>query len=103
MSIGAVLVLAGVHVSRLGGRGGKCQLPALLFLEKSPKDICPSSTCSEISKEISLLYTLGSFQTPASMLYLHVAICCAVSLRAGVQFPIALLAFPELNLLIFKD
>ena len=32
------LVPTGIHVSRLEGRGGKWCPPALLFLEKSPKD-----------------------------------------------------------------
>ena len=32
------------------GEGEKWRPPRLLFLEKSPKDPCPSSICSEISK-----------------------------------------------------
>ena len=36
----------------------------------------------EISKQISLLYTPGIFQTATSMLYLSGAICCAVPLKA---------------------
>lgn len=30
-------------------------LPALLFLKKSPKDLCPSKTCFEVSKWISFI------------------------------------------------
>ena len=45
----AVLVPAGICVSRLGGgRAGKWHLPALLFLEKPPNYPCPS--CLKISK-----------------------------------------------------
>lgn len=39
-----------VCVSSLGGRGGKLCPPALLFLVKSLKDLCPSSIGSEVSK-----------------------------------------------------
>ena len=47
----ALLVLTGIHVSRLGFMGGKWWLSAYLFLEKSAEHVCPSSpTCSEISK-----------------------------------------------------
>ena len=37
-------------LSRLGAGEGKWCPPVLLFLEKSPKDPCPSSTCSEVGK-----------------------------------------------------
>lgn len=36
--------------------------PASLFLEKSPKDLCPSSTHAEISKQIYFPYTPGIFK-----------------------------------------
>ena len=56
--IGTVLVLTGVCVSRLGSGGGKWCPAASLFLY----DPCPSSTYSEIIKQISLPYTAGIFQ-----------------------------------------
>ena len=100
--VGAMLVSVGVPVSRLRDKGGKWHLPILLLLEKSPKVLCPSSTCSEINKQISLLCTPGIFQTVASMVYLHGAVCCAVPLMAGTQFLLTLLTLPELSLLIFN-
>ena len=71
------------------------------FLQKSPKDLCPSSTSSEICKCI-LPDSPGTSQTVASMLYLSSAVCCAVLLRAQTQFPISLITLPEWSLLIFK-
>ena len=55
-SISTVLVPIGAHVFMLGDRGGKWPLPAPLFLEESPRDLCPSRMCSEIRKHPSLLY-----------------------------------------------
>lgn len=80
-----------------GSKGGKWCLPT----EVSPWSM-PPSTCSEITKHISLLYTPGTFQTAASMLYLSKAVSCAVSLRVGTLFPFTLWAHPELSPLIFK-
>ena len=65
-----------------GVGGGKWFPPAPLFLEKFPNDPCLFSVSSEMSKQISLLYTHGVFQTAASMLYL----CRDV----GTQFPLSL-------------
>lgn len=70
-SVGAVLVPPAVPVSRLQGREGKWYLPALLFLEKSPKDPCPSSTGSEISKH---------FETAASLHCISVGLFVVLSL-----------------------
>lgn len=42
------------------------------------------------------------FSTAASKLYFIRAVCSAVSLRVGTQFPLTLLALPELSLLVFK-
>ena len=55
----------------LGGREGKWHLPAPLFLEDSPRDLWPSRTGSEISKQLSLSHAPGVFQTAVSMLFLH--------------------------------
>lgn len=97
MSFGATLVLAGVHESMMESQGGKWCPPASLFLEKSPKDPCLSSTSSEISIQIQLLYT-QVFSTLSPMLYLQEAVfLCWVR----TQFPL-LLPFPELVLLMFK-
>ena len=46
-------------------------------LGEASKDLCPSSTSSEISKQLSFQYTI-------SMLHLSEAACCALSLRAGI-------------------
>ncbi|CAD7681801.1 unnamed protein product [Nyctereutes procyonoides] len=46
----------------VGGGGAKWHPPALLFLEKSPKDPCPSSTHFKIKKQISLPYTQAFFK-----------------------------------------
>lgn len=83
-----MLFPASVWQYRLVERGEWC-LPTLLFLEKSLKDPCPSSTCSGISKQIFFTYTHSDF-TDVSMLYLTKAVFYAVFLRAGTQFPIAL-------------
>ena len=99
-NVRVLLVSAGVHISRLGSRGGKWCLLALLFLEKSPKDLCPSSTGSEIGKQISLPYTPGVFPTASSVLC--GAVCCAIYLIMGAQFPIVLSALPEQSPLILK-
>ena len=96
-----------------GGRGGKWHLLAPLFLDKSFNDLCPSSTHSEMNKYIFLSYAPGGFQTAASNhVYIHAVYPLAVAylfvcfgaafLRAGTQFPLALLALPELSPLIFK-
>lgn len=55
------------------GWGGKQYPPTPLFLEKSPKDPCTSSTHSEITKS----------QVFFKLLYLHRAVHCVLSLRAG--------------------
>lgn len=68
-SVCVELVPTGVSISRLGVKGRKWYLLALLFLEMSPEDLCPSSTCCEISKQISLLYILVIFQITAFILY----------------------------------
>ena len=81
-NVGALLVPAGVHVYRLCGWGGKCFLPAPLFLEKSLKYFCPSGACTEVNKHVSLPYSPGIFETVASVPYPYGAICCAISLRA---------------------
>ena len=90
--VGASLVPRGVCVSRLGrgSLGGKWHLPALFFLEKSPNDPCPLSTCPERSKQMSLPYTPGVYQTATFLLYLHRAVGCAIFLRPGTQFSITL-------------
>ena len=75
--------------------------PATLF-QRSLNNLCSSSIGSEISKQITLLYIPVVFQTAAYMLYLLKDVCCAVSLKMGTQFPLALSASPELNLLIFN-
>lgn len=49
-SVGSVLVPTHVPVFRLEDGGGKWCPSAPLFLEKSPIDLCPFSTHSEISK-----------------------------------------------------
>lgn len=64
-----------VHISRpsdarMGSRR-EWHLPVPLFLEKSLKDPYPSSILSEISKQVSLSYAPGVFQTSTSMLYLN--------------------------------
>ena len=64
--------------------GGKLCIPALLFLEKSPKDGFPSGTCS--SSHILQVF----FMSSSSILYLRKAVCSAVSLRAGTLCPISL-------------
>ena len=101
-SVCAMLLSAGGPVFSLGGGAGKLHRPAPSFLEKSFMDPSLSSSHSEISQQISLLYTPGDFQTAASMLCLTGAFCCAVSLRVGTQFPIAFQALPEPNQQIFK-
>ena len=64
----------------------KCLL-SHLFLEKSPKDLCPSSIRSKISSESTFLSHIPDvFQITASMLYPSRAVCCAVSLRWGLRF-----------------
>lgn len=67
---------AGICVSRLEGLSRKWGPPALLFLKKSLKDPCPSSTCYERSKLIFSPYNPSIFQS-------------AASLRVGIQFPVA--------------
>ena len=63
--------------------------PARSFVPvTSPSDLCPFVTCSEISTQVTLLYTPGIFQAAASMLYLCRAVCYAISLWAGTQFPL---------------
>lgn len=97
--------LAGSHsiyVSRLMGWVGGWVGGVPFFLEKAPKHLCPSSTYSEISEQISFQYTPGIFQSAVPMLYLHGVICSAVSLKADTTFPLAFSAVPELSLLIFK-
>ena len=86
----AALVPTKVYVSRLRCRRGKWHPPTPLFLEKSPKDPCPSSTCSDISKQISFPHTLGIFQIAISVLYLCRTACRVVSWRMGTQLPVAL-------------
>lgn len=49
-SIHAGLVPTGVHVSRLGGKKTKWHPSAFWLLEKSSKDLCHFSSCSEISQ-----------------------------------------------------
>ena len=78
-------VPAGVLVFMLGDEVGKWYLPSPLFLNKSPNELCPSDTCSEINKQILLLYTRCIFQIATSMLHLHRVVCCAVSLRVGLS------------------
>lgn len=64
-------VPTGVHISRLGGWGGKWCPPAFFFLEEVSQYSCLSNTESGNSKRISLPYTPGVFQTAGSfMLYL---------------------------------
>lgn len=48
------------------------------------------------------MYTAGTFQTAASVLYLSRLFVNAGSLRMGTQISRQPLAFPELSLLIFK-
>ena len=83
MSVGAVALLAGGCMFILWGRGGKLYPLRPLFLEEFASDQCPSRTCSEISKQLSLLYAPVVFHTAASALHFHGAICCVVSLRVG--------------------
>ena len=49
-----------------GGEEIGC-LSALLFLEKSPKDLYASSACFEFNKYISCTYAPGAVQTAVSM------------------------------------
>lgn len=77
---------------RQGCRGEKWRPPAVLCLEKTPKDPCLSSTRSEISKSPSCIpqYTPGIFQIAASVLYLSRPVCHAVSLGSRTPSPIKL-------------
>jgi len=72
----------------LGERNGAHQF--LCSWRNLPRIPAPSSIRSDISKQISLPYTAGVFQTAASMLYLNRAFGFAVSLRVGIQFPLCL-------------
>lgn len=60
----------------LGGKGRKWLLPVPLFLEEVPSNGHPSRTCSAVSKEPSLPWASGTFQTVNSMLYLQALWCC---------------------------
>lgn len=78
--LGGVFMMfsAGVQLSRLGGGvggSGEMFLPALLFLNKSPKDSYLSSTCSAIVNK-SLSYVPRHFA--ASMLCLSRIVCYGV-------------------------
>lgn len=69
--MGVVLVPAGDYVFILGGwrrvDTPSRHLPDPLFLERSPKDLCLSSTHSKISKKKkSFPYAPGAFQTTVS-------------------------------------
>ena len=80
------LVPTDTCVSRLGNEEGKWLLPALFFFEKFPKDLYPSSTCSEISEQISLVYTPVIFQTAASVLCLCKLFVVLSLERHGLSF-----------------
>lgn len=80
-----MLVPLGGCMSRLDVEEGD-GTSALLFLEKSPKDLSPSNTHSEIKLPSHLLQVF--FPTPASMLYLSKIVCYTISLRADTQFSI---------------
>lgn len=71
------MVRTDVRMFMLAGGGGKW-LYHLLCFWRSPNNPYPSSTSSEFSKQISILYTPGNFQTAASMSYVCGAICCAL-------------------------
>ena len=72
----------------LGSRGEKCHLLALLFLEESPKNLCPSRTASSaMSKQLSLLQTSARFSNCCFHDVSPWAVCCAGSLRARTHFP----------------
>lgn len=103
-SAGAVLFPPGVHVSRLGvgGEGRKWHLLALWFLKKFPKDLCPFSTNSEVSKYISFLYTPAVLPHCCFCAVSPWAVCSDISLRMGTQFHLSLPALPELSALSFN-
>lgn len=67
---GFELDFVGVQCVSAGGRGREMApvSSALLFLEKSASGPCPSRTCSEINKHISLQCTPGGIETGASTL-----------------------------------
>lgn len=90
-SVGAVLVPTEM---------GREMTPAsFLVLQNSPNDPCPSSTCSEVSKETTFSYTPGRFQTAVCMLLeLFVVLC----LEDGDSISCCPLVLPVLSLLIFK-
>lgn len=58
-------------------------MPALLFLEKSFKESCPFIIYSEINKHTFLLYTIGIFQTGASVVCVSAGLFVMLSLRVG--------------------
>jgi len=89
-------------VSRLVGGVGAGMVPDGSFVPGEVfRDPCSSLTCSEISKQLTPLSTLHVFQTAPSVLYLHGAVCGAISLRAGTQFLLTLPALREWSQLIF--
>ena len=82
--------------------GWKWHLPKTLFLVKFPKDPCPSNTCSEISKQISLPYTPGIFLSTAFML-VSMGLFVVLSFQGeGLSFLSPSQDLPELSLMIFK-
>lgn len=97
------LVPTGGCVFILAGRwGGIMPASFFFFLEKSPNDHCPSSTCFEISKQISFLPVYSRHFSNCCFYTASLESCCAVFLRAGIPFPPALLALSAPSALIFK-
>lgn len=77
-------------------------MPTISFIpgEMSTISVLPVHTQRLANKSLSCI-PQAFLQTAVSMLYLCGAVCCAVALRAGAQFPLTLPALPELNPLIF--
>lgn len=69
---------------------GKWCPPAPLSLVKFPQNLHPSGSCSDVSKESSLVYTTGVFPSAASIAVSPRG-CLSYSLSMGTQFPISLL------------
>lgn len=89
---------------RQGCRGEKWRPPAVLCLEKTPKDPCLSSTRSEISKAPSCIpqYTPGIFSDCCfCAVSQHACLsCCLFRVQDSVSYQAP--AVPELSLPVFK-
>ena len=85
-SVSTTLVSTGSCVFMLGCGGEKWHLPAPLFLEECPNDLCPPRICSAFSKLLSLPYVPGIFQTSASLLYSGGCfLCCLLRGRDSIS------------------